>query len=114
MQTYCDEESGCRHAQLVMHFGDANTFPGGRCGGGCDNCQRAGGVVDDGDGFDWDQFDAEVRFWLWSRIGFDLDWVGVRIVVMAATTAGVLTASSTMAARSTGSSSTSRFELCQG
>ena len=68
MQTYCDEESQCRHAQLVMHFGDANTFPGGRCGGGCDNCRRAAGLVEDSGGFGWEQFDAEVRS--------DQDWRG--------------------------------------
>ncbi len=61
MQTYCDDESDCRHAQLVMHFGDANTFPGGRCGGGCDNCRRAGGIAEDNGVFDWEQFDVEAR-----------------------------------------------------
>ncbi len=61
MQQYCDEASDCRHAQLVMHFGDANTFPGGRCGGGCDNCRRAGGIDEDNGAFAWEQFDVEAR-----------------------------------------------------
>ena len=62
----------CRHAQLITHFGDANTFAGGRCGDGCDNCLRADtgdSDVQDG-GFDWGAFDdGQVCMWSGSGSG---------------------------------------------
>ena len=64
----------CRHAQLITHFGDANTFPGGRCGGGCDNCLRAdggGGSDAEGGGFDWGAF-GDVQVPIQSGIGVGL------------------------------------------
>ena len=42
MLAFCEDESLCRRAQLVEHFGQA--FDRGACAATCDNCRRADGA----------------------------------------------------------------------
>ena len=61
IQSYCEEGARCRHAFLMGYFGEASTFPGGRCPLGCDNCERVQHAGHGGEpalltGFDWSEW----------------------------------------------------------